>query len=284
MEIDLRKRLPLLTLCVLLAAVGLIETQAHLSLTGPGWDAAAYWGAWQGEMYDGSVGTPGEYLYSPAFAQALWPLAQTTWPLFVAVFISINAIGLAWLLRPLPLTLAAPLWLAGSQEIVSGNVFIPMAIAAVVGMRLPHVWAFVALTKITPCLGPLWFAARGQWSAVLKAAGTTVAIVAVSWSVAPDLWWDWTRFLIDQWRIADGAVGYSFIPGPLYRIPAAVVLVVVAARAQKVWLLPVAMVLATPFIWNGSLTLLAAIPRLRAAVREQAAAEPREAEESRTTS
>ncbi len=266
MEIDLRTRLPLLTLCLALAAVGLIETQAHLDITGPGWDADAYWGAWHGPMYAGSVGVPGEYLYSPAFAQLVWPLAQTTWPVFAAIFIGVNAVGLAWLLRPLPLTLAVPLWLAGSQEVVSGNIFIPIAMAAVLGMRLPHVWAFVALTKITPCLGPLWFLARGEWSAVVKSVGTTLAVVVVSWWAAPDLWHEWITFLASQWQIADGAAGYSFIPGPLFRIPVAVVLVVVASRTQRVWLLPVAMLLATPFIWNGSLTLLAAIPRLRAAV------------------
>ena len=77
MEIDLRRRLPLVVLCFVLASVGVIESMAHLQLTGPGWDAAAYWDAWRGSMYDGSVGDPGHYLYSPAFAQVVWPLAHT---------------------------------------------------------------------------------------------------------------------------------------------------------------------------------------------------------------
>lgn len=267
MEIDLRKRLPAVALCFLLACVGLIETQVHLDLTGPGWDARAYWNAWQGAMYDGSVGDPGHYLYSPVFAQLVWPLTHLPWPVFAGFFIAVNAIGLAWLLRPLPATLAIPLWLAGSQEVMSGNVFIPMAIAAVLGMRLPHLWAFVALTKITPCLGPVWFAARGEWSALAKVVATTAGLAVVSAVVAPDLWRDWIGFLLDQARISDGAVGYEFIPGPLYRLPVAVLLVAWAARTDRVWVLPVAMVLATPFIWNGSFTLLAAIPRLTAAAR-----------------
>ena len=274
MEIDLRTRLPLAALALILAAVGILESLAHLEQTGPGWDADAYWGAWIGAMYDGSVGTPGHYLYSPAFAQAVWPLSQASWPVFAGSFIAVNAIGLAWLLRPLPLTLAVPLWLAGSQEVLSGNVFIPMAIVAVLGMRLPHLWSFVALTKVTPCLGPIWFAARGEWASVLKAAGTTLVVMSVSWLAAPDLWSDWIRFLIDQAGIADGPAGYGFIPGPLYRLPLAIVLVVVAARTNRVWLLPVAMLVATPFIWNGSLTLLAAIPRLNAASRADSPASP----------
>ena len=257
-----RASLPLVALCFALAAVGLIETWAHSGVTGYGWDAVAYWRAWRSGMYDGPVGTPGHYLYSPAFAQLVWPLAQTTWPIFATFFIGINAIGLAWLLRPLPLILAVPLWLAGTQEIVSGNVFIPMAIATVIGMRHPQAWAFVVLTKVTPALGPLWFAVRGEWSAVRKAALTTVAVVAVSWLITPGLWTQWFEFLVQQWHVAGEAVGYEFVPGPLYRMPVALALVVVGARTDRVWLLPVAMVLATPFFWNGSLTLLAAVPRL----------------------
>lgn len=273
-EVDLRRRLPVLTLCMLLATVGLIETWAHLEQGGPGWDARAYWDAWRGAMYDGSVGEPGHYLYSPAFAQAVWPLAQTTWPLFLGVFTVVNAVGLAWLLRPLPVTLAVPLWLAASQEIVSGNIFIPMAVVAVLGSRRPHLWAFVALTKITPALGPVWSAVRREWSAVARAAAATALVVVVSYAVSPGLWHQWLDFLGAQARLSDGPVGYEFIPGPLYRIPFALALVAWGARTDRVWTLPVAMVLATPFIWNGSLTLLAAIPRLTAAASPTGAETP----------
>lgn len=264
MEFDLRRRLPVVALCLLLAVAGVLETMAHLQLGGPGWDAAAYRNAWRGDMYGGSVGEFGRYLYSPAFAHLVWPLAQAAWPVFCAVFMMVNALGLAWLLRPLPLTIAVPLWLAGLQEIVSGNIFIPMAVVTVLGMTRPHLWAFVALTKVTPALGPVWFALRGEWSAVAKAAATTVAVTGASYVVAPGLWNAWFSFLVDQSQISGGAIGYDFIPGPLYRIPVALALVVWGARRNHVWLLPVAMVLATPFVWNGSFTLLAAIPRLRA--------------------
>lgn len=264
METNLRRRLPLVACCVLLACVGLIETKAHVDLGGAGWDARSYWGAWRGEMYAGSVGDPGAYLYSPAFAQVLWPLAHTTWPLFLGTLVAVNAVGLAWLLRPLPLTVAVPLWLAASQEVFSGNVFIPMAVLAVLGMRRPQLWAFAALTKITPCLGPVWFLARGEWSALARAVAGTAAVVAVSVAISPHLWLDWLRFLLDQAAVSGGAAGYTFIPGPVFRLPVALLLVVWAARTDRVWLLPVAMLVATPFIWNGSFALLAAIPRLRA--------------------
>ncbi|CAM3620567.1 glycosyltransferase 87 family protein [Nocardioides zeicaulis] len=269
-ETSLARRMLAVAVCWFLAVVGTFESAAHLALSGVGWDARAYWGAWRGSMYEGHVGDPGHFLYSPAFAQIVWPLAHTTWPVFVAVLVVLNAVGLAWLLRPLPLLVAVPLWVAGSQEVLSGNVFVPMAVVAVLGMRLPQLWAFVALTKITPCLGPVWFAVRGEWGAVARAAAATLAVVLVSALVAPGLWVEWGHFLLDQARVSGGPTGWEFIPGPLYRVPVALVLVVWAARTDRVWLLPVAMVLATPFLWNGSFTLLAAIPRLRAYVPRDA--------------
>lgn len=257
------RRLPLLLLCGLLAVIGLIESQVHLELTGPAWDAHAYLGAWDAPMYDGSVGTMDQYLYSPAFAHLVLPLTPLGWPAFGYVFVVANAIGLAWLLRPLRATVAVPLWLAGSQEILSGNVFIPMAVATVLGMARPQLWAFAALTKITPCLGPVWFAARREWRPLGLALGATAAVAIVSGTAAPHLWSEWARFLVEQLQQSHRSAGYSFIPGPIVRLPVALVVVVFAARTGRVWLLPVAMVVATPFIWNGSFTLLAAIPRLR---------------------
>ena len=49
------------------------------------------------------------------------------------------------------------------------------------------------------------------------------------------------------------------------RFPLALALAVVAARTNRAWLLPVAMVLASPVVGWGTFALLAAIPRLRQA-------------------
>ena len=54
------------------------------------------------------------------------------------------------------------------------------------------------------------------------------------------------------------------IPFPLVvRFPLALVVVVVAARTDRPWLVPVSMVLASPVVGWGTFALLAAIPRLR---------------------
>lgn len=57
-------------------------------------------------MYGLPPNTADAYLYSPAFAQLIWPLAQLPWPLFVAAGAVAGFALYAWLLRPLGRTLA----------------------------------------------------------------------------------------------------------------------------------------------------------------------------------
>lgn len=239
---------------------------------GFGVDAHAYWLAWHGPMYTTGPGTPDAYLYSPAFAQALWPLAQLPWPLFVVVFTVGIAGCLAWLLQPLGWKWAVPLWLAGLPEIVSGNIFILMAIVAVAGFSRPEGWAFVALTKISPCVGPIWFLVRGEWRSLARAVISIGVIAAVSAAIAPGLWLEWFGFLGRHLGESTGAIGSAFMPPPAIRIPVGVALIIWAARRDKRWCIPVAMLLCSPVLWLGSFTLLAAIPRILAAQRTADAA------------
>jgi hypothetical protein len=236
---------------------------------GFGVDAHAYWLAWRGPMYTTAPGTPDAYLYSPAFAQAVWPLAQLPWPVFVFVFtLGLGAV-LAWLLKPLGWKWGLPLWLAGLPEIVSGNVFILMALVAVAGFSKPRSWAFVALTKITPCVEPIWFLVRGEWKNLARALISVGIIAAVSAALAPGLWQEWFRFLLSHVGESAGAVGSPFMPPSLVRIPIGLALIVWAAPRNKRWCVPVAMLLCTPVFWLGSLTLLAAIPRVQAGQRSR---------------
>ena len=46
----------------------------------------------------------------------------------------------------------------------------------------------MALTKVTPGIGMLWFAVRREWRHFAIAAGATLAIAVASRLVAPDLW------------------------------------------------------------------------------------------------
>ena len=129
------------------------------------------------------------FLYSPAFAQVLWPLGQLPWPAFQAVWIAGQVGVLAWLMAPLGwqrgLTVA-PFFVT---EILLGNVYFFFAGALVVSLRrAPWALALPVLTKIAPGVVGVWFVVRREWRSALWAVGTTVVIVALSYAIAPAAW------------------------------------------------------------------------------------------------
>lgn len=248
----------------ILGVVCAIYASLSVWARGFGVDAHAYWLAWHGPMYTTAPGTPDAYLYTPAFAQAVWPLAQLPWPVFVFMFTVGIGATLGWLLKPLGWKWGLPLWLAGLPEVVSGNIFILMALVAVVGFSAPGSWAFVALTKIAPCVGPLWFLVRGEWKKLALALVSTGIIAGVSAAFAPHLWQEWLSFILRHAGESTGPIGSPFMPPPAFRIPVGIGLVMWGARRNKCWTIPVAMFICTPVLWLGSFTLLAAIPRLQA--------------------
>jgi hypothetical protein len=170
--------------------------------------------------------------------------------------------ALAWLLAPLGWRLAVPLWLAGLQEIVSGNIFALFALVIVLGFRLPGLWALPLLTKISLGLGPLWFLARFEWRRFGVALLWTAAISAGSFWIAPELWREWASFLVNHAADANRSLGSAALPPLIVRAPLALALLVWGARRNRVWVLPVCMVLAAPVLWLGSFAMLAALPRL----------------------
>lgn len=167
-----------------------------------------------------------------------------------------------WLLAPLGWRFAVPLCLAGLPELVSGNVFVLLALGCVLGARHPSVWAFAALTKITPCLGPVWFASRREWRNLGAAIVATASVAGVSFAVSPHRWSEWVDVLSRHATESGGALGSPLLPGLVYRLPFALILVVWGARCDHRWVLPVGMLLASPVLWLGSFTLLAALPRI----------------------
>ena len=130
------------------------------------------------------------------------------------------------------------------MEVAGGNVSLLLAVAIVVGFRWPAAWAIVLLTKITPGIGLLWFAVRGEWRSLAIALGATAAIVAVSYVTMPAAWRRWVEVIIDN---AGKGGTWASVPIPLWiRLPAAVALVVWGARTDRRWTVPVASMLALP--------------------------------------
>lgn len=220
---------------------------------GPAQDARAYWAVPRDAPYQpGSVGHESAYLYSPAFLQALTPLRVLPWPVFVCIWTVLLLLVLRWLSGPL---LFGPLIVLTFPELWGGNITILLAAMVVVGFRRPGAWALALLTKVTPAVGLLWFAVRREWRALVEAGVATLAIVAVSFVVAPELWRDW----IDLLRSSTGS---STVPGSvpiplLVRLPVAALVIAWAARRDIRWLLPIGVLLAMPVVWWGSFALLA---------------------------
>jgi hypothetical protein len=234
-------------------------------------DAYAYWTTRTGDFYAAAeTGRIGAYLYSPAFAQLLAPFVVVLpVAVFTALWTAINFAALWWLVGRL--ALPSLLFLPISFEIISGNVHLLYAVAIVAGFRYPAAWALMFLTKVTPGVGVLWFGVRREWRSFAIAIGATAAIVAVSVVLDRSAWEQWIGILRTDLSGAGQAsfatVGW-YLGVPLVpRLAAAIVIVAYAARTDRRWLVPVAVVLSLPVLWLNGLAILAAVvPLLKARV------------------
>ena len=248
-----------------LAAFGLAVIAAIIGvayvLSGPvPFDARAYWSAWSHDLY-GSSSVLAGYLYAPAFGQIMYPLTLLPFEAFRVVWAAIGLAVYAWLLAPLGPRLAVPLLLACLPIVANGNIEFVLALVAVVGFARPASWTAILLTKVTPAVGLLWFAVRREWSALAIVCATTLLVAAVSAVIAPRLWVTWLSLLVTN---ATNPRLAFFLPQPplSLRLPCAGLLVIWGAWTGRRWVVPIAMVIATPDILVTSYGILAALPRL----------------------
>jgi len=230
-------------------------------LWGTGQDARCYYQATLADPYLHSAwNDPIAYVYSPAFLQLVTPLTQLPWQAFMAVWTALLIAAARFLTGP-RLLAAGLLFPFTAMEIAGGNVSLLLAVAIVIGFRWPAAWALVLLTKITPGIGLLWFAVRGEWRHLAIALGATAAIVAISFVMLPQQWRDWVDVIVGN---AGKGGTWASVPVPLWiRLPVAVAVVVWGARTDRAWAVPVAAMLALPALWYGGISmLLAAIPLL----------------------
>ena len=87
------------------------------------------------------------------------------------------------------------------------------------------------------------------------AAVSTFLIVGASYLVVPDLWHQWASFLLDN-EASGERVGHPLFPPLAVRLPLGLVLLAWGARTNRIWTLPVAMVLATPVAGVASFMML----------------------------
>jgi hypothetical protein len=218
---------------------------------GPMFDARGFWIAWDGGLYDIPWRTNEAYVYSPAFAQVLWPFTLLPWPIFAGAWTA-AAVGCLFWMR-VPWMIAFP---GVIDDILRGNIHVFLAAAVVLGLRYPAAWAFGILTKVTPGVGLVWFLVRREWRQLFVAAGITAAIAAVSFVAASGEWIEWVGLLIEN---AGASARIQVIPLPLLvRLPVGVALIAVAGLTNRAWLVPVGVMVALPNVWTSSTALLAA--------------------------
>jgi hypothetical protein len=228
-------------------------------LWGTGQDAYCYWFPTLADPYAHSDWTdPIAYVYSPAFLQLLEPIRRLPWQAYIAVW-TLILLGAVYVLT-------GRRWFAagvvlGLMELAGGNIHLLLAAAIVLGFRWPGTWALVLLTKITPGIGLLWYVVRREWRQLAIALGTTAAVVAVSFALQPDAWFQWAEVLS---RVAGRDGTWAAVPIPfVVRLPFAIALVVWGAWTGRRWTVPVAGMLALPALWYGGLSMLLAVIALR---------------------
>jgi hypothetical protein len=236
-------------------------------LWGTGQDARCYYQATLADPYLHSEwNDPIAYVYSPAFLQLVSPLTALPWQAFMAVWTALLIGAVRFLTGP-RLLAAGLLFPFTAMEVAGGNVSLLLAVAIVLGFRWPAAWALVLLTKITPGIGLLWFAVRGEWRSVAIALGATAVIAAVSYMTIPDAWPRWFEVIVAN---AGKGGTWASVPIPLLvRLPAAVALVVWGARTDRRWTVPVASMLALPALWYGGISMLLAVIPLLAERQER---------------
>jgi hypothetical protein len=256
-------RLPRISNGLIVAAVMWVVIVVLAQRDGGAWvsgkDAISYWAPRLDALYaQADWTTVGAYVYSPAFLQLVSPLQHLPWLAFVGVWTVILMLAVRYLTGP-RLFVVGVLLAAG--EIIGGNISLLLAVAIVVGFRWPAAWALILLTKVTPGIGLLWFAARGEWRNLSIALAATAAVILASFVVMPWAWPQWIEVLTS---IAGRDGTWAAVPIPfLVRLPFAIAVVVWGARTDRRWTVPVACMLALPALWYGGLTMLLAIIVLR---------------------
>jgi|SRR5882672_913406 len=245
-------------------------------------DAVNYWNAGtSAQLYpEFWTNTTGAFLfYPPPIAQLSTLLQPIGWTAFIVTWTTILFGCFWWCARDLSLPLIGlGLLFVVGIEVPGGDAFLGyallgniqwiLAVLVVQSLRHPSAWAGLVWTKMGPVVGGLWHVFRGDWQAVGRAAVSTVVVGLISFALAPQMWIDWIGFVIRNADLANPPMPMFPVPFAM-RFVSACLLVAVAARANRVWLVPIAAGLAIPALWGlGFLPFWVAALRLRGPVEQ----------------
>lgn len=214
-------------------------------------DAACYYAIDPARPYDSLC-----FAYSPPVALVMGLVREImAFETFAALLRAIETALLTVISGPFvgPLLFVPPV----AIELNAANINIIVTAAALLSLRHAWVWPFVLLTKVTPVVLLLWYVVRREWAKAALALGLTAAIAGASYLVAPHLWAEYLdRLLVVEQDVAPWPVGL--------RLPVAAILVVVAARSDRRWLMIVALYLSMPRLyWLTPVVLVGLLPLFR---------------------
>lgn len=215
-------------------------------------DAFSYW-AVDGTPYTWETNL--EYRYSPAFLWVIAPIKALPFEAFLGIWTAAHVAALVWLRAGWFLIVPGL-----NDDVLRGNISTFIALFAVLAIqRSATWWTPVLLTKITPAVGLVWHAVRGEWRALTLTVVVTGAIIGIGFVLQPALWGAWFGTL----AAADSTYEIGHPLGPIWlRVAVAAVVTGFAAWTGRAWLVAIATFLAVPGLWAFNWALLAAVPRL----------------------
>lgn len=223
-----------------------------------GSDAVSYWQIDLEHPYRDAIANltaPIAFRYAPPLALLAGPFGALPWPVFLWLWTAIALVALAFVTRRW--FFAAIALYPVALELSVLNVHLLLAASLLAGLRWPAAWAFLALTKVTPGVCWIWFAARREWRSLGVTIGVTVALSVISWIFAPHLWPEWVAMLQSNIGVQAGIS----LPVPLFvRLPLAVGIIAWGALTDRPWTLAVGLFLSIPTIWPQSFSVLVVIP------------------------
>jgi hypothetical protein len=216
-------------------------------------DAFSYWQTDPSNPYPLDR-TEYQFGYSPVIAQLWAPLFQLPLDVFVFIFRAVEVAGLVLLAGPL-----AGLFIFTSpvaSEVNAGNINFALGVIMVLGFRWPALWAIPLLTKPSMGVGLVWFVVRREWRKALIPVAIAGALAAVSFAFAPNLWFEWVRWI----QVGTSPVGLWPYPWPIWaRLPISLALVIWGARTNRPWTVVVASAFALPRLYFQSPAILVAV-------------------------
>jgi hypothetical protein len=198
-------------------------------------------------VYIGRIGELGTFSYAPpwavAFAALSWlPDTVVFLGIMAGSFLALRYVAGSWLWAGLVL-----LYPVSAMVIWAGNIEFYIAAALVLAVR-GHAGplAFTALAKISPILG----VPRAGW----REAAITLAIAAAITLPWLYLWPEWVEYLLRQ----PTTIAIHIGPPWYLRLPFALALLLL----RRPWAAALAVIVAMPSLWLGTLVLGSAVVRI----------------------